>query len=219
MKRGTRMLYRIAQIFFRIYFFIYHRASIRGLGELRIFFESRGKRPVVLAANHESYLDPPAIGMVFPYPLRFVAWDGLFGVPVLRTLIRALGAVPVSQENKNSAAGVIRDVIGFIRGGYSVLIFPEGKRTPDGSLQPLEGGAALIASMTGSAIVPIWVDTFEAYPVFRVFPRPRHVAVTFGCPILPEELPEMSEKDRRKTLLAMLERALIEMRDAPRGIC
>ena len=210
------MLYRIAQIFFRIYFSIYHRASIHGLDELRIFFESRGRRPVVLAANHESYLDPPAIGMVFPYPLRFVAWDALFSIPVLRTLIRALGAVPVSQENKNSAASVMRDVMGFIHDGYSVLIFPEGKRTPDGSLQPLEGGAALISSKTGSAIVPVWLDTFEAYPISRVFPRPRHVSVTFGRPILPEELPEMSEKDRRKTLLEMLGQSLAEMRDSPR---
>ncbi|MDR1916436.1 MAG: 1-acyl-sn-glycerol-3-phosphate acyltransferase, partial [Synergistaceae bacterium] len=147
------MFYRLAQIFFRIYFTIYHRVSVKGMPELKKFLDSLESGPVILAANHESYLDPPAIGMIFPKPLRFIAWDALFKVPVFSLLIRALGAVPVSQENKNSAASLLRDVIGFIESGYNVLIFPEGMRSPDGNLLPLEGGTALIASKTGAPIV------------------------------------------------------------------
>ncbi|MDR2780174.1 MAG: 1-acyl-sn-glycerol-3-phosphate acyltransferase [Synergistaceae bacterium] len=209
------MLFKLAQIFFRIYFFIYHRVSVKGLTELKKFLAGRNGKPVILAANHESYLDPPLVGMLYPHAIRFIAWDELFKVPVFASLIRALGAVPVNQQDKNSAASLLRDVIGFIKDGYSVLIFPEGERSPDGNLQPFEGGAALIASKTETPIVPVWIDgTFEAYPIFRKFPRPRHVAVTFGEPIFPEKLPAgMTEKERRQTLLDSLERSLAAMRD------
>ena len=157
--------------------------------------------------------------MLYPNAIRFIAWDGLFKVPVFAALIRGLGAVPVSQQNKNSAASLLRDVMGFINEGCSVLIFPEGERSPDGNLRPLEGGVALIACKTKTPIVPVWIDgTFEAYPIFRKFPRPRHVAVTFGEPLLPEELPAgMPEHERRRMLLDSLERSLVAMRDGKPG--
>jgi 1-acyl-sn-glycerol-3-phosphate acyltransferase len=154
--------------------------------------------------------------MAFPRRLRFVAWDGLFKVPVFSSLIRALGAVPVSQEDKNSAAGLLRLVVGFVESGYSVLIFPEGQRSPDGNLLPLEGGVSLIASRTNAPIVPIWIDgTWEALPMHLTFPRPRKVTITFGKPILPEDLPkDMPEKDRRRALLKLLQTALEKLRDS-----
>jgi 1-acyl-sn-glycerol-3-phosphate acyltransferase len=209
------LFFRLAQIFFRIYFFIYHRVSVKGLTELKKFLAARNGKPVILAANHESYLDPPLVGMLYPRAIRFIAWDGLFKVPLFASLIRALGAVPVNQQNKNSAANLLRDVIGFIRNGYSVLIFPEGERSPDGNLRPLEGGVALIALKTEIPIVPVWIDgTFEAYPILRKFPRPYRVAVTFGEPIFTEDLPvDMPEKERRRTLLDSLEHSLEAMRD------
>jgi 1-acyl-sn-glycerol-3-phosphate acyltransferase len=203
-----------------MYFVIYHRIRIRGLAELKAFMVSLPPgSPVILAANHESYLDPPAIGMAFPSPLRFVAWDGLFKVPIFSSLIRALGAVPVSHENKNSAAGLLREVMGFIEDGYSVLIFPEGERTPDGTLQPFEGGAALIALKTNTPLVPVWIEgTWEAFPIHRVFPKPRRVSLIFGRPIFPNEFPkDMPEKERRKTLMDTLRVSLEHMRDEQPG--
>jgi 1-acyl-sn-glycerol-3-phosphate acyltransferase len=209
------LFFRAAQIFFRIYFFIYHRVSIKGLGKLKKLLAERNGRPVILAANHESYLDPPLVGMLYPGAIRFIAWDGLFKVPILAFLIKALGAVPVSQQDKNSAANILRDVINFIKEGYSVLIFPEGERSPDGNLLPFEGGVSLIALKTESPIVPVWIEgTFEAFPLSRKFPLPRRVSVAFGEPIFPEELPgDMPEKERRRALLDSLERSLVSMRD------
>jgi len=209
------VFFRMAQIFFRIYFFLYHRASIKGLPGLKNFLSERGGKPVILAANHESYLDPPLIGMLFPRPIRFIAWDGLFKVPIFASLIRALGAVSVDQKNKNSAASLLRDVMEFIRSGYSVLIFPEGERSPDGKLLPFEGGVALISSKTQTPIVPVWVDTFEAYPLYNKIPRPWRVAVKFGEPVFPEALPSgMSERERREALLEELRRSMEKMRNS-----
>jgi 1-acyl-sn-glycerol-3-phosphate acyltransferase len=208
------MFYLLARFFFRLYFWIYHRLSIRGLDELEKYLAS-SKCPVVLAANHESYLDPPLVGAVFPRPLRFVAWDGLFKAPLFSALISALGAVPVNQENKASAAGLLRQVMSFIEGGFDVLIFPEGQRSPDGNLLPLEGGVSLIASKTKAPIVPVWIDgTWEAFSLYMKFPKPRKVIITFGTPISPEELTAgMPEKDRRNALLDSLQAAFENLRD------
>ena len=211
------MLYRLAQFFLWIYFLIYHRIRVRGRGELKRFLASLPPgSPVILAANHESYLDPPAIGIAFPGRLRFIAWDGLFKAPLFASLIRALGAVPVSHENKNSAAALLRMTMGFLEDGYSVLIFPEGERTPNGELKPLEGGVALMASKTGVPIVPVWIEgTWEAYPIHYKFPRPRRVTLTFGQPISPGGLPgDMPEKDRRRLLLESIKSAFETMRDS-----
>jgi 1-acyl-sn-glycerol-3-phosphate acyltransferase len=209
------MLFRLAQIFFRIYFFLYHRVSVRGLSDLKKFLADNGGKAVILAANHESYLDPPLVGMLFPHAIRFIAWDGLFKFRLFAALIRALGAVPVNQENKSSAASLLRDVMEFIKQGFSVLIFPEGERTHDGKLGPMEGGVALISSKTRAPIVPVWIDgTFEAYSRFHAFPRPKRVAITFGKPISPDDIPpDIPEKERRRNLLGALERALTELRD------
>ena len=210
------MFYTLARLFFFFYFLIYHRVSIRGRRALKNFLRTLpGHGPVILAANHESYLDPPLVGMAFSGPLRFVAWDQLFNSRVFGFLIRALGAVPVSHENKSSAAGLLRQVMGFLEDRYSVLIFPEGERSPDGRLMPLEGGVALMALKTNVPVVPVWIDgTFEAYPLQNRFPHPHKVAITFGEPIFPGDLSgDLPEKERRKALLDALQRAFERMRD------
>jgi 1-acyl-sn-glycerol-3-phosphate acyltransferase len=106
-------------------------------------------------------------------------------------------------------------VICFIEDGFDVLIFPEGQRSPDGNLLPLEGGTALIASKTKAPIVPIWIDgTWEAFSLHMKFPRPRKVTITFGTPISQEELPaDMPERERRGALLGSLQTALENLRD------
>lgn len=210
------MVYRLAQFLLRIYFLLWHRVSVIGLDKLKERLEDLPA--AILAANHASYLDPPLVGMIFPRRLRFVAWDKLFTVPILAQLIRALGAVPVSAENKNSSAGLLRQVMGFIEDGHDVLIFPEGARTLDGNLIPFEGGTALVALKTGAPIIPVWLDgTWEAYPPHLKFPRPRKIRVVFGEPIYPADIPgELSEKQKRSFILDKLLKSLEEMRDSLR---
>lgn len=211
------MFYRFVRFLFHVYFLLFHRLRILGADGLKRFLASLpAGGSVILAANHASYLDPPAVGTAFPGPLRFVAWDGLFRVPVFGFLIRTLGAVPVSPDNKNSAAGPLRQVMNFLEGGYSVLIFPEGERTPDGKMLPLEGGVALVSLKTGTPIVPVWIEgTWKAFPPHRKFPRPHRVFLTFGEPIFPDALPDgLTERQKREKLLVELKRSLETMRDA-----
>lgn len=210
--------YYIAKAFVLMYFFVFHRVRIRGAGDLRKFLYAGGG-PVIVASNHESYLDPPLVGSAFPGRLRSIAWDGLFKSRVFSWLISALGAIPVSHEDKSSAASLIRRVIGLVKDGTNVLIFPEGRRSTDGELGKLEGGAAMIALRTAVPIVPVWIEgTFEALPAHRTWPRPERVTITFGRPISTDEMPpEMSEQEKRAYLMERLEQALRDMRDELSG--
>lgn len=201
------MVYALAKIIFYLYYRLYHRIEIYGVDTLI------AKRPLILAANHASYLDPPAIGMAFPDKLRFIAWEGLFSNFFIKGLISTLGAVPVSQENKGSAASLLRHVLSFLEEGSNVLIFPEGKRSEDGKLIPLEGGVALLSIKTMTPVVPVWIEgSHEAMSPSMRFPRPYKLKIFFKEAIDPALFPEgLSEKEKRSLLLEKLNGALSEM--------
>lgn len=206
------LFYYITIWSFYFFFLIYNRVRVRGKSELKKFLREH-KAPVILAANHESYLDPPIIAATYPGRLRYIAWEDLFRRRFLGFLIKNLGAVPVSHENRSSAATLLRQVIGFIENGQSVLIFPEGQRTLDGKLQPLEGGVALLAAKTGAPIVPVWLEgPYESLPPGKGFPKPVKISVTYGEPIKITDLPnDMNEKDRRAEILKRLSGAFDKM--------
>ena len=196
------MIYQLTRFVVALYFKLYHRLSVSGKEKLP------KERPIIIASNHASYLDPPVVGYAFcPEQLKFVAWEKLFEVPLFGTYLRAMGAVPVTPENKNSSAALLRLVMGFLDEGHSVFICPEGHRTEDGSLQPLEGGVAILSLKTNSPIVPTWAGgTYRALSPHMKFPRPCKLEVVFGDPIYPAEIPDgLNEKEKRRYLLERIE--------------
>lgn len=201
-KTNRNIVYEITKFIVSIYFTLYHRLEIFGKEKI-----PRG-RPVIVAPNHASYLDPPVVGYAF-YPgyLKFIAWDKLFSFKPFGAFLRKMGTVPVSQEDKNSSAALLRLVMGYIKDGYSVFICPEGHRTEDGRLQPLEGGVAIMSLKTGAPIIPTYCSgTFRAMPPDKKFPRPKKLTVTFGDPIDPADIPaELPDREKRRWLLARLE--------------
>lgn len=192
------MLYNFVRFIVLIYFKLYHRLSIFGKEKVP------KNRPVIFASNHASYLDPPVVALAaFPVHLRFIAWNKLFKMPLFASFLLAMGAVPVKSGNKVSSASLLRLVIGFLEDGASVFICPEGHRTEDGNLQPLEGGVAVLSLKTGTPIMPTWAGgTFRSLAPHMKFPRPRKITVTFGNLIDPTALPnELDEKGKRQYIL------------------
>lgn len=205
--------YNITRFLVSIYFTLYHRLTVYGKDTIP------AGRPVILAANHASYLDPPVVGLAFfPRYLRFVAWEKLFSFKPFAFYLYKMGAVPVSPENKISSAGLLRMVMGFLEEGDSVYIAPEGHRTEDGTLQPLEGGVAILSLKTGAPVIPTWVGgTFRALAPHMKFPRPRKITVTFGPAIDPAAFPpEMSEKEKRQKILDEIEAYYVTMDEKDR---
>lgn len=179
----SRLLYAVGRVVVAIVFGVVYRA--RGYGAHRV--PRRG--PVLLVANHQSHLDPPLIGLMCPRPLWYVARIGLFKSRPFAWLIRALNAIPIRQGESDAAA--IRSIISRLEAGGAVLIFPEGSRTPDGALQPLARGAAVLIRRTRCPVVPVAVEgCFDAWPRSRTLPRltGQRLAVAFGEPIGHDEL-------------------------------
>jgi 1-acyl-sn-glycerol-3-phosphate acyltransferase len=109
---------------------------------------------LIVASNHVSYLDPPALGASLRRPIHFMAKQQLFRIPVLGTLIRWCCAYPVDRSRGDVAA--IKRSVAVLRTGAAIGIFPEGTRNPDGT-HPPQSGIALLHYLSGAPIVPAFV--------------------------------------------------------------
>jgi 1-acyl-sn-glycerol-3-phosphate acyltransferase len=146
---------------------------------------------VLLVANHQSYLDPPAIGSsVSRRHLEFVARLGLFQASSLfGRLIHALNSIPIKEEGGDAAA--IKEILRRLEKGYAVLIFPEGSRSETGAMEPFKRGVAVLVKRAKCPVIPVAVEgCFDAWPRDRTWPRllGQRVAVAFGDPIPHETL-------------------------------
>jgi 1-acyl-sn-glycerol-3-phosphate acyltransferase len=137
---------------------------------------------VLLAANHESYLDPPAIGSLIPRHVTFVARAGLFRFKPFAGLLSLLNCIPINEDESDVAA--IKETLRRLDKGDAVLIFPEGSRSADGSIAPFKRGVALLVKRARCPVVPVAIrGAFHAWPRDRALPRPGRVSIRYGRPI------------------------------------
>jgi 1-acyl-sn-glycerol-3-phosphate acyltransferase len=138
--------------------------------------------PVILAMNHESYLDPPLAGNACDRPIYYFARRSLLNVPILGWLLPKLNVIPVDQEGIDRSA--LKATIRELKAGNGVLIFPEGSRTMDGSLQPALPGLGLIIAKTLAPVVPMRIfGAHEALPRGGGKLRLARITVVVGEPI------------------------------------
>ena len=141
------------------------RLAGRLLFRLRVIHPERiiQSGPVILAMNHQSYLDPPLAGSTCNRAIYFLARRNLLNVPLLGPVLPKLNVIPVNQEGVDRTA--IKTVIRVLQAGNAVLVFPEGSRTMDGNLQSAEPGLGLIISKTLAPVVPMRIfGAREALP-------------------------------------------------------
>jgi 1-acyl-sn-glycerol-3-phosphate acyltransferase len=119
--------------------------------------------PVILAMNHQSYLDPPLAGITCDREIYFLARRTLLDVPLLGRVLPKVHVIPVNQEGVDRSA--IKTLIRLLQAGNGVLVFPEGSRTLDGNLQPAEPGLGLVIAKTLAPVVPMRIfGAREALP-------------------------------------------------------
>jgi 1-acyl-sn-glycerol-3-phosphate acyltransferase len=184
----------------------------RGLDNLIDLAEADPPQPVIFAANHHSHVDTPLLLSTIPEPWRhkmFVAAaaDYFFTSQVRSTASAlVLNAIPiertrVSRRSADDAAELLDD-------GWSLLIYPEGGRSPDGWGQPFRGGAAYLALRCNVPVVPVHVaGTSRIMRKGAKRPRRSSTRVTFGRPLWADE----SEDSRR--FGARLERTVAALAD------
>jgi len=155
---------------------------------IRVYHAERLPREggVLVVSNHQSYLDPILVAVGMPRPFQPMARESLFRVAPFRWLIRSLYAFPVRRGTADF--GAVREALRRLRAGAVVLMFPEGTRTRDGSIEPLQGGPVTVALRGGVPIVPMVIDgAFEAWPRTQMLPWPHRVRVACGTPVGPDE--------------------------------
>jgi 1-acyl-sn-glycerol-3-phosphate acyltransferase len=174
--------------------------------------------PVLLLANHQSFLDPMIAGCAIPRHLCFLArktlFRGWFG-----KLIDRVNAVPVDQEGV--AKEGLKVILEQLKAGQAVLIFPEGERTATGEVQPLKPGVLLLIKRIDAPIVLIGIaGAFDALPRTRKWPKlspfflpttGADIAVAYSKPIPARRYRDMPREqalsELREELLRAKERA------------
>jgi len=138
----------------------------------------------IFVANHTSNADPPAVVGAIPRRVALLGKKEAFRVPILGTVLRLGGFVPVDRANREAAIASVDLAIEHLKGGLSFLIFPEGTRSPDGRLRPFKKGSFVMAIRAQVPIVPISV--VGAHKVMRkgeLAGHPGSVTVKFHPPV------------------------------------
>ncbi len=147
---------------------------LRGMYGLRVKGAKHVPRegPVLLAANHTSYLDPVIAAWPLRRPVYFLAMKSLFRNRAFGAFIASLGAIPLDVDrgtDKQAYGSGLR----VLEAGHVLCVFPEGGRSFDGRLKPLKPGVLRLARATGAPIIPVRINgAFEAWPRTRRLPRP-----------------------------------------------
>jgi len=168
------------------YWFCYNLIKLAG----RIFFRLRvvhrermiNHGPVIMASNHESYLDPPLVGSVADRAIFFLARKSLLAGPFFGWLLPKLNVIPVDQEGNDRSA--LKALIRILKAGEGTLVFPEGERTQDGRLRPALPGLGFVIAKTLAPVVPMRIfGAREAWPRGSSRVRFRPITVVVGEPI------------------------------------
>jgi 1-acyl-sn-glycerol-3-phosphate acyltransferase len=151
------------------------------------------RAPFIVAVNHISMLDPPVVGAVLPLECAFFAKVELFRNPAFGALIRSLNAIPVRRGEADREA--LEAGLAALRGGRSLVIFPEGTRDRAARLREPRRGLGFLAVQTGVRVVPAYVSGTNRFR--RALARNPRITLAFG-PALPPPAPTPADAAARR---------------------
>lgn len=208
-RASTTLVYKCVYLFSWCVYRLFYRIKVYGLDN----FPLNDKVATIVAPNHVSYLDPPAVGLACPCELHAMAIDYLFKFPLFGYVFPKINVHPVS--NDVSDAKVIRMIVSLLKGRNNVLIFPEGTRSLDNKILPLKRGVAVLATLTGCSITPTYIDgVHKAWPRKNAIPKPwGKISVVFGKPLYIKEYQErgLSKREAEKAILDDLKAAIEDL--------
>ncbi len=184
------------------------RVTINGLDNLI------ADRSVIYMVNHQSNFDIPVLLGRLPVQFRWLAKAELFRIPILGQGMRASGYISIDRSNRRSAMRSLQKAAETIRNGTSVLIFPEGTRSPDGILQPFKKGGFVLTVDAGVPVIPMIIrGTWSIMPKDRWMIRPQPVTLH----ILPAVDTSVYSRKTKDDLMAEVHRKMSEAIDKERG--
>lgn len=198
------LLYRIGRAICRTYLVLRYGWRIEGLENIPT------EGPVILVANHISYLDPPLLGAAVKRPVHFMAKAELFRNRIFGSILRRVNAFPVERGAADRKA--IRRSLEILAEGNVLVMFPEGTRSKTGELLPGQSGVAMLALRSRAHVVPAGIAGTskvdrEKYPPAG---RPK-IALHFGPPVPLDDLYEST--DRRAAMREAIDRVMTAIRN------
>lgn len=149
---------------------------------------------VIVASNHASYIDPPAVGAC-TYRTRmthFMARDTLFKKGFMNWFLHKVGVIPLDRDKGDIKA--MKTAIALLKDGASVALFPEGTRSLDGELQPPKPGIGFLVAKGNAPVVPVYVHgSYAAWSKNSNGWKPNPISVIFGQLITQEEIRGLGE--------------------------
>jgi CMP/dCMP kinase len=190
--RSEKMLnpiwYRMTCNFFWVCLRLKNRIKFYGLRNVP---ETGG---VIVASNHASYIDPPAVGAC-TYRTRmthFMARDTLFKKGFMNWFLHKVGVIPLDRDKGDIKA--MKTAIALLKDGASVALFPEGTRSLDGTLQPAKPGIGFLVAKGNAPVVPVYVHgSYAAWSKNSDGWKPNPISVIFGQLITQEEIRGLGE--------------------------
>lgn len=172
----TWIPWHLVSKFFLHYQIIYQNRNVRNL-----------KGPLIIAANHSSWLDPFLLSGIFPifspiFPIRFATYQKFFWYFHTALFVRIYGCFSV--KGRVGLERTLLPAVSFLRNGQTVGIFPEGRRRHLGRPRKGRRGAAYLAIATSSPILPCKIEGARGFSLKTFFSRKRKVTVYIGQPFL-----------------------------------
>jgi 1-acyl-sn-glycerol-3-phosphate acyltransferase len=141
-------------------------------------------KPRVYAANHLSALDIPLLYRYLPFQFRIMAHRLVFRVPLIGLWLRGSGSLEIAPESLQLTRRALREAVRTLGSGMSLVIFPEGERSPTGKMLRFRRGAFYVAVKAQAEVVPVAIlGTYEALPVGSAHIRRRRLRLIVGEPI------------------------------------
>ena len=178
------------------------------------FPDLKPEQPYVFMSNHQSFFDVAAAYYAIDHPFRYVAKKSLVYVPILGWYLLMSGHILIDRGNRRRAMGSLRRAGEKIARGISILIFPEGTRSPDGTVRGFKKGPFLLALMAQVPIVPVAVEgSRHVLPKGSNRVTPGTIRVRLGDPIPTKGL-TLADRDR---LMDLVHQKLVEAHHAIGG--
>ncbi len=160
----------------------------------------------LVVSNHVSFMDPTTVGLAIGREMYFLARKTLFKPPLMDWLLPHCNSLPIDRDNADLPG--LRRIITMLKNGEMILLFPEGTRSPDGSLQPAESGAGFVAYKARVPILPVRVfGTFEALSRHHKTLTYHPLRIVIGKPF---QVPE-SGKPGKEEYQALADRMMSEI--------
>ena len=165
----------------------------------------------VFVANHQGAYDIFTVYGWLPHNFRWMMKQELRKIPLVGYACEVAHQIYVDKSTPSRLRHTMERAESLLRGGMSVVVFPEGARTWDGSVRAFKRGAYTLAVEFGLPVVPLTIDgAFSVLPRFRRLPRPGHIRLTIHRPIIPP-----AEGHDTATLIAQSREAVLSALPAP----